>query len=290
MEISNHNGLYNIGNTCYMNSALQLLIHCSDLSSIVSSINYSGEELIRNYHKFILEYSRTSKSISPREIKDSVGSKFTMFRGFGQEDSHEFIINFLDMLEEEIKIILPKYKDIVSVLFDCVMETSIKSLESSEKSIKQEPVRFLSVPVYPNRKGEMSLDSCFAAFVQPEELKEWQTPSNKKERAVKKTRIMKYPRNLIFQLKRFSYQHQKGQKITTLVDIPNEWSPSDAYKYQLKGFVHQSGSLTGGHYTAYIKIKGVWYHFDDSHVSKVQEKVALNIAKHSYLIYYEKIK
>ncbi len=290
MEISNYTGLYNIGNTCYMNSALQLLIHCSDLSRIVSSLNYSNEELIKNYHQFIQEYSKTTKSISPREIKDAISSKFTMFRGFGQEDSHEFIINFLDMIEEEIKIIIPKYKDIVSVLFDCVMETSIKSLESPEKSVKQEPVRFLSVPVYPNNKGEMSLDSCFAAFIQPEELKEWQTPSNKKERAIKKTLILKYPRNLIFQLKRFSYQNKKGQKITTLVDIPIEWSPRDEYNYKLKGFVHQTGSLSGGHYTAYIKIKDIWYHFDDSHVSKIQEKIALNIAKHSYLIYYEKVK
>ena len=287
MDFGEYIGFHNLGNTCFMNSALQMLVHCQDLTTIMKRYN-SRMPLAQSYYRLLHDYRKATRAIPPSAVKRAVGSEFATFRGFGQEDSHEFIINFLDMLEEEIKKDVPKHKKFISTLFDCQMEIVIKSRTSKQKSSKKEPVRFLQVPVHPGRKGQITLDSCFEGFVEPEELSDWEAPNGKKEKALKWTRITKFPRNLIFQLKRYSFSRgRRGQKIGTEVDVPLNWSPDATNDYILKGFVHQSGSLMGGHYTAYVRMNDdQWYHFNDSYVNRTSERQAMQVARHAYLLYY----
>ena len=89
-------GFINIGNTCYLNAGLQLIMQNHELCDLMKNTT------IKN---FIDEYYNSSKpAISPNEIKDLVSKKSNIFIGFGQQDSQEFIINFLDIINEQIKI------------------------------------------------------------------------------------------------------------------------------------------------------------------------------------------
>jgi ubiquitin C-terminal hydrolase len=96
-------GFINIGNTCYLNSGLQMLIQNKELCALV--MKYSDKSpVLKTIGDFIMEYySLDSKPIIPSEIKKIVEQKQEIFMGFGQQDSTEFIIYLLDIIDEEIK-------------------------------------------------------------------------------------------------------------------------------------------------------------------------------------------
>ena len=281
-------GLSNIGNTCFMNSALQILVHCDDLTKfMIANRNKFNTKLPNAYINFLCDYYKQSGSINPSSVKKLMGNKYESFYGFGQQDSHEFLINFLDYLEESIK---KEYKtDIISKLFDCKMTTSIKSHESEEKSSRVDPVRFLCVSI-PN-KDNISLEECLLNFSSIENIKEWETPKKNKELAEKTTSLTKYPRNLIFQIKRYKFKENKGIKNNTKIIVKDKWKSSifdNTITFNLKGFIIQSGNLRGGHYVSYIKSHNVWFCCNDSHIHRIDERKILDIASDAYLLYYYK--
>ena len=67
----------------------------------------------------------------------------------------------------------------------------------------------------------------------------------------------------------------------------------EKYEYVLTGVVVHGGSLTGGHYTAYVRegmesnARGGWYFCNDSKISRASEKDVLN--SEAYLLYYERV-
>ena len=56
-------GFNNIGNTCYLNSALQLLINCTVLTKFILSFNFKSDKL--NEIKNFLQKYKSSNVISP---------------------------------------------------------------------------------------------------------------------------------------------------------------------------------------------------------------------------------
>lgn len=69
---------------------------------------------------------------------------------------------------------------------------------------------------------------------------------------------------------------------------------TEAYHYVLIGVTVHGGSLSGGHYTAYVREgvepdgRGSWYFCNDSKTSRASEKDVLN--SEAYLLYYERVK
>jgi len=94
-------GFNNLGNTCYLNSALQIIINCTVLTKVILSQSFKSEAL-NTYKKFLIEYktAKPGSAISPVNIKNLVGSKDKKFLNFQQHDSHEFLINLMELLEE----------------------------------------------------------------------------------------------------------------------------------------------------------------------------------------------
>lgn len=113
-------GLHNLGNTCYMNSALQCVRSVEELTKYFLTDAYTEEINKTNplgYHgKVALAYAGLLKevyeagrgSISPRDFKTTVGRCRSTFQGWGQQDSQEFLGFLLDGLQEDLSRIKKK--------------------------------------------------------------------------------------------------------------------------------------------------------------------------------------
>ncbi|CAG9124933.1 unnamed protein product [Plutella xylostella] len=112
-------GLQNMGNTCYMNAALQALghlpplagyfLHCAPAVALLAGDKKPG--LSRAYQKLIKEmWSRKTRGyVVPSGILYGIRNVHGMFRGYQQHDTQEFLRCFLDQLHEELKE--PVYDD-----------------------------------------------------------------------------------------------------------------------------------------------------------------------------------
>lgn len=114
-------GLSNLGNTCYMNSALQCLTHIPELNyyfffdlyrkelNTDNPLGYKGEvaaAFSSLLHKLYGSGSQTV--VTPREFKYTVGRHSSIFHGFQQQDSQEFVSWLLDALHEDLNRIHQK--------------------------------------------------------------------------------------------------------------------------------------------------------------------------------------
>lgn len=106
-------GLQNIGNTCYMNAALQALSNVPPLTQfflecdlIVNCILKDRKPgLSLSYLNFINEmwHKKTRGYVVPHSILFWIRTVHPMFRGYHQHDTQEFLRCFMDQLHEELK-------------------------------------------------------------------------------------------------------------------------------------------------------------------------------------------
>jgi len=60
------------------------------------------------------------------------------------------------------------------------------------------------------------------------------------------------------------------------------------YRYDLYGVTNHFGSLSSGHYTAFIASRGGWLYCDDSRVTQANAKEV--VGKPAYVLYYKRVK
>jgi ubiquitin C-terminal hydrolase len=113
-------GLQNLGNTCFMNSALQCLTKTPELNpyfcngDYVREINESnplgmGGKIASAFGNLMKEmWSGKHSYISPKEFKYTIGKFAPQFSGYQQQDSQELIAYLLDGIHEDLNRIANK--------------------------------------------------------------------------------------------------------------------------------------------------------------------------------------
>ncbi|XP_035684989.1 ubiquitin carboxyl-terminal hydrolase 20-like isoform X1 [Branchiostoma floridae] len=117
-------GLQNIGNTCYMNAALQALSNCPPLTNYFlecgGMVGMSKTEkkpgLSKSYLKLMLEmwHKKRPSYLVPVSIAHGIKMVNPMFRGYTQQDSQEFLRCLMDQLHEELKEPITEFEDYTS--------------------------------------------------------------------------------------------------------------------------------------------------------------------------------
>jgi ubiquitin C-terminal hydrolase len=279
-------GFINIGNTCYLNSGLQMLIQNKDFCNKI--IEFSDKSMIlKIISDFINEYYNGNNNLLiPQNIKTLVEQRQQMFVGFRQHDSAEFIVFLLDIIDEEILKISQESKGLSPIFsFDsnirikCKLKNCLKNSEHAEKNT------YLLLDINNETK---SLDDCYRLYKSSEMLEEniyYCEKCKNKTLASKRVTIINWPNNLIIWLKRFKQSGSRLDKMGNMIVIPLEWR----HNMILQGFVIHSGGLHGGHYVYVGLVNGKWYLFNDSSVSEIQHEQQLNnYLSSAYLLYYKK--
>ncbi|XP_062410304.1 ubiquitin carboxyl-terminal hydrolase 20 isoform X1 [Sardina pilchardus] len=103
-------GMKNIGNSCYMNAALQALSNCPPLTQFF--LDCSGlvrtdkkPALCKSYQKLISElwHKKRPSYVVPTNLSHGIKLVNPMFRGYAQQDTQEFLRCLMDQLHEELK-------------------------------------------------------------------------------------------------------------------------------------------------------------------------------------------
>ncbi|RCN31653.1 hypothetical protein ANCCAN_22552 [Ancylostoma caninum] len=185
-------GLQNLGNTCFMASALQCLSNVPELTEYFLSNRYVADineknplgthgELARAYGDLLHNmWSGENSSVMPRKVKMTIGQFAPRFSGYAQQDSQELLAYVLDGLHEDLNRI--KVKPYVpddetlerleeheqaekswqaykarndSIIVDLVhgqLKSTLVCPVCAKVSIKFDPFCFLSVPLPPKEK------------------------------------------------------------------------------------------------------------------------------------------
>ncbi|KAI0128921.1 hypothetical protein BJ170DRAFT_682707 [Xylariales sp. AK1849] len=114
-------GLGNLGNTCYMNAALQCVRGVEELTKYFLSGQWEDEvnpdnvlahngDVANAYANLLKEIYREAApgSVTPRQFKNTIGRYAPAFSGYGQQDSQEFLGFLLDGLQEDLSRIKKK--------------------------------------------------------------------------------------------------------------------------------------------------------------------------------------
>ena len=107
-------GGHNLGNTCFMNSSIACLSNCSELTAYFltekfkQNINKKNKQGLQGklayaWYDLLKQYWTTKKRTGdPSDVKSTVAKKVKKFAGFSQQDSNEFMTEFLSILNEDL--------------------------------------------------------------------------------------------------------------------------------------------------------------------------------------------
>jgi len=287
-------GLQNIGNTCFMNSALQIILNCNRLNDAILSSSCNAP-LIDAYRELVKNYRNCNDSeiIVPGNIKEVMGHKYNIFHGFRQQDSHEFLSLLLLGMENELKE--NKEQNIISDILDVKVNITVKSKETDKTSSHYENTTILPLDL-PHNNKDTCLGDCINNYMSEHDIDDpvkFEVKRNGKKKIVEEQAsqewiIEELSEYFMVQFKRFNQVGNMFRKKSNNICVPYELE-TDNSKYILKSFIVQSGTLGGGHYISFIKDGSEWKFANDSSIIDVPEDKINEIAQTAYLLCYERV-
>ncbi|XP_077595850.1 ubiquitin carboxyl-terminal hydrolase 42 [Stigmatopora nigra] len=299
-------GLQNVGNTCFLNSALQCLTYTPPFANYMLSREHSktchepGFCMMCTMQNHIIQvFANSGNVIKPIGVLNELKRIAKHFRYGSQEDAHEFIRYTVDAMQ---KSCLPGTKldrqtqatTFIHQVFGGYLRSRVKCLNCKAVSDTFDPFLDITLEI----KMAPSVSKALEQFVKPEQLDGENaykcSKCKKMVTASKRFTIHRSSNVLTLSLKRFA--NFSGGKITKDVkyleylDLRPFMSQSqgDAQLYGLFAvLVHSGFSCHAGHYFCYIKASnGQWFQMNDSSVTVSDIRSVLN--QQAYVLFYIK--
>mmetsp|Transcript_16579 Transcript_16579/g.29842 ORF Transcript_16579/g.29842 Transcript_16579/m.29842 type:complete len:395 (+) Transcript_16579:41-1225(+) len=320
-----HAGLVNLGNTCYMNSGLQCLASIDELVNYFREDHseHEGKEFVKTFGILLKQIQvEESGSINPEDFYVQLKKRFCDFDNKRQHDAQEFISRTLDHIHEETKD--TSGSSIVTSLFEGVFAKNF-TCASGHTWRLDEKFMELSLPI-PERCIRNELEAQHFEFLDEDELTAIRRRKSKVCKSIKsfllganygaimtlhdclkinsilstsdiicdqcratssvklRTEIGKAPKILMITLKRFVFK-RKSSKIKSFVFLPKTLQIMDTH-YKLISFLSHSGSISRGHYRAFVQLDGEnWQLMNDERghlINRIQAQ-----EENAYVAFYQ---
>lgn len=271
-------GISNIGNSCYMNSVLQVLASIPAFKAQFQRLRYSStknsEIPFLDAFDEVIKYlwvsaPRRYGPLTPYELRRL---QLKPFNGRGQQDAEEFLEHVLNRIEEATT---PTAWDRIIKFY---MTSSVECTGCGSISESSQAYLVLRLNFPQEISTRLDLNAMLKYNFASEVLDGFECEQCKSRQMAYKRidRSTCTPNVLFVTLARFS---QERSKIFDAVEIPRLFVfPGTGKSYDLTSIVVHSGkTLQSGHYFAYIRASNKWYCVNDGVVCSgidIEDEVA----------------
>ncbi|XP_037702542.1 ubl carboxyl-terminal hydrolase 18 isoform X2 [Choloepus didactylus] len=301
-------GLHNIGQTCCLNSLIQVFIMNVDFTKILKRMTVPrGVEEQKRSVPFqlllLLEKMQDSrwKAVRPTELAYCL-QKYNVPM-FVQHDAAQLYLTIWNLIKDQITNV--DLVERLQALYTIRMMESLVCLDCTVASRRNTSMLTLPLSLFDiNLKPLKTLEDALRSFFQPRELsgksKCFCENCEKKTRGKQALQLTHLPPTLTIHLMRFSIRNARTEKICHSLRFPQRLDFSQFLlveqdfgaaedrpggHYELFAVIAHVGMADFGHYCAYVRNlrEDKWFCFNDSSVCWVSwEDIRCTYGNHSY--------
>lgn len=306
-------GLPNVGNTCFMNAAIQQLYRYEEFKTFVGFAEAINQELdetdeafekrqglmlrLKNVFEYLehgggdIQRLRDDLTKINKEVMDNIENRqedvhefmsrifrITYFSGSSMYQKHEFY--------HEGKLLSTQYENAPTVMFELSLDDKLRTVRGCLDEY------FRDTDIMYTLK-----DKKIQAQKHPRLTGSFQDSKTHEVRPRESTELSK---TLILSLKRYRYSERSRIKISTEIELDHtlyltrycDDTVSGSKQYKLVGIIcHTGDSANGGHYVSYVRQGDQWYLIDDATISLVDPAVLTreDLKQNAYILRYERI-
>ena len=241
-------GLWNLGNTCYFNTAIQCLAHVPPLTKHLFDTEYTGPcDITREYQKVVKQLFVKGKTdpVSPSDLFGAFKVRFPEFADGRQHDAQEVILHLIDVFENSLG------KEFITDLFNGE-ELQVTSWPSGSSKLATPFTTLLLDVSEPCRLQDLLKDRS-----EPISVENYTDSSGTTHpHASVQTRVGRWPKFTSFSFSMYDYKFP--------IEIPFEFENK-----KLFACIIHLGVKNGGHYATLVRRYDKWYIKDDETVREV---------------------